>query len=194
MPQLAQEEKIRKRDRPSTGDWNPESWIQYLPKYQPFYSESPITVRFSQISSAKEYYFSENFSFDMESKFESLAESILESSKLLLLGDDWDDEGAVKIEEATLIQAIKFLIRYAEWVEEKSSIIIKSPIIGPLTDGSVDLYWTHEKVDFVINVPAFPNQLASFYGDNQEDLYIEGKFNIKNDNPGILLTMINLCQ
>ena len=194
MPQLTVQKKIKKLDYPVKADWSPIEVIKSGAKYETYSQKAGLLTFWHAKIIAEEYKYSDNFSFFLESKFESFGNSLLKSNELLLLENDWDEAGAVRIEEGTLVQAIKFLIRYAEWVDEKTNIIIKSPIIGPLCDGSIDLYWTHEKVDFVINVPTYPNIIASFYGDNQEGLYIEGKFNIEKDNPGMLLTMINLCQ
>lgn len=194
MPQQIVQEKIKKLEYPAKGNWVSYEVMPSDVKYKAYFQIAAHPTDWRTKIITKEYKYSDNFSFALELKFESLAISLLKSNELLLLENDWDEAGAVKIEEDTLIQAIKFLIRYAEWVDEKTSIIIKSPIIGPLSDGSIDLYWTHEKVDFVINIPTYPNMIASFYGDNQEGLYIEGKFNIEKDNPGMLLTMINLCQ
>jgi len=194
MPQQTVQNKIKKLDYPAKANWASYEVIPFGAKYEAYSQRAVLPAYWRTIIITKEYKYSANFTFILESKFESFANSLLKSNELLLLENDWDEAGAVRIEEGTLVQAIKFLIRYAEWVDERTSIIIKSPIIGPLADGSIDLYWTHEKVDFVINIPADPNKIASFYGDNQEGLYIEGKFNIEKDNPGMLLTMINLCQ
>lgn len=194
MPHLAEKNKFEIYTFLPKVNWTHPERITPRERYEEYIQRAEPSEFWNAKIITKEYKFSDNYSFVLESKFESLSNSILESRELLLLKDDWDDEGAIRIEEKTLVQAIKFLIRYAEWVEEKSGLIVKSPMIGPLSDGSIDLYWTHKKVDFVINIPVYPDKIASFYGDNQEGLYIEGKFNLEKDNPGMLLTMINLCQ
>lgn len=114
-----------------------------------------------------------------------IGETIEDSRKILLLEDNWDDLGAVPIEEPTWRRAVEFLARHAKWVWENKRSAIESPEVLPGPDGSVDLHWDHTDYELLINVPAEPNSMAGFYGDDRGGISIKGQFDPGRMNKGL---------
>lgn len=133
---------------------------------------------------------SPEYSVMLPSDLSALADQIRTSRRILSLKDDWDGEGSMGYDERTLVQAVKFLISYAKRILEDKGIVIDTPRVTPAHNGSIDLLWEGHEYNLLINVPAYPDVLASFYGDHKNGDYIKGKFNIKTYNQGIILFLI----
>ena len=86
---------------------------------------------------------------------------IEDSKKILDLKEDWDDEGALPIDEDLYNESISFFMKY---YYEGMSL----PDISPCRDGSIDFYWSGEN-QLLINISK-ENQgyIATFYGDNRK--------------------------
>jgi hypothetical protein len=123
-----------------------------------------------------------------------LGEAIQRSRVILELPDDWDEEGSPSYSESTWNRAAEFLFHNTSriWRSHRLSLDIPKILQGP--DGSIDLLWRTAKRDLLINLPANPDELGSFYGDDKEEgtkNAIRGTgLNISDDNEWIFLWLL----
>jgi len=123
-----------------------------------------------------------------------LDEAIQRSKVILELQDDWDEEGSPSYSESTWNRATEFLFQNTLriWRSHRLSLEIPKILQGP--NGSIDLLWRTAKRDLLINVPANPEELGSFYGDDKEEgtkNAIRGTgLNISDDNGWIFLWLL----
>ncbi|MCX6234784.1 MAG: hypothetical protein NT175_08680 [Bacteroidetes bacterium] len=129
-------------------------------------------------------------SIEVKTIFHELIEKIQSSKFILELKDNWDDEDSKGYSEKTYVNAINFFKRYAQWIWDERGVIIDTPNILPSNEGSIDLFWSKMEYDLLINIPAYPNNVARFYGDNKKDSKIEGEFPLNSYNQGIFLSLL----
>jgi len=110
----------------------------------------------------------------------------IERAKLIIeLGSDWDGEGSPGYSQDTFGRAIAFLNTHTWRLWESYGIQSPIPRIGPGPDGSIDLHWKQPCWELLVNIPADPNEMAVFYGDNYGAQKIRGSLNPKGFNLGI---------
>jgi len=98
---------------------------------------------------------------------------IQKSNYILDLQKGWDDDNALEISPLVWESAINFLVNYTNHIFDSSKVKIQVPNINPCRDGSIDLSWRTNTTRLLINIG--PNQLASYYGDNYNNINgIEG--------------------
>jgi hypothetical protein len=93
---------------------------------------------------------------------------------------DWDEEGALPIEEAALSAATSFLKKYYSFISKSYNLQICLPEINPCKDGSVDLEWHTPKAQLLINFrkDKESNYIAYYYGDRHNN-----KMQVKGSTP-----------
>ncbi len=107
---------------------------------------------------------------------DSIRPATTEASALLLLENDWDDEGSLAVDGPTLERAKDFLVRHARFFTAFYGASLEPPEFAPTRDGSVDLYWETATYELLINVPTEREAPVSYYGDNtQGNNPIKGK-------------------
>ena len=120
----------------------------------------------------------------------TLEKSIEESKKLLLLEDDWDEEGSLGYSDLTWEKAITFLKENAINYFNNSGIWLTAPEICPGPDGSIDLLWKLVDRELLINIPVDENESADFYGDDSDNNIIKGKLNLTEMHEWILIWLM----
>jgi hypothetical protein len=115
-----------------------------------------------------------------------IAEAIEESKSILDFEDNWDDEGAERIQYLTWLRAISFLESYAISAYKNFGVVIEKPDLTPGPEGSIDVIWKSASYRLLINISKEENQSALFYGDNYKDEKIKGSINPKEFNAGML--------
>jgi hypothetical protein len=107
----------------------------------------------------------------------------IESSRRLLSLVD-EDEKPVCSQE-TWNRAVKFLGACARRAWEANGVKIDSPevLVGP--DQSIDLHWKADDFEMLINIPADPSMLPSYYGDAKDGTVIRGTV-ASGENRGLL--------
>jgi hypothetical protein len=126
-------------------------------------------------------------------EFAEITEEIEQSSSILTLFDDWDDNGALKIPTNIHGEATQFLKNYALHILDKYNIRIASPSISPVKDGTIDLEWHTPNARFLINFKN--NQIASYYGDNNNNLNsIKGRISVLEIEEYLAAWMTKLKQ
>lgn len=104
---------------------------------------------------------------------------LLKKSRFMLeLERDWDDCGAPPISQRCFNLVEKFLRSLPSGV--------RLPDVGPVPDGSVDLFWGGDS-DLLVNI--HQKSRASFYGDN-DMMNIKGCFLVTDKIPADLLNWI----
>jgi hypothetical protein len=96
-----------------------------------------------------------------------LEQPIEDSRKMLHYPDNWDGEGSPAYREETWRRAVSFLVRAAARLWEDYSVRIDAPRVLNGPNGSIDLHWTTQNRELLVNVPADPHQLADYYGDDR---------------------------
>jgi hypothetical protein len=114
---------------------------------------------------------------------ESLLREIERSREMLTWGDDWDEEGSPRFEEATWRKAIDLLKRHAALLSERG-IVLPTPRILPGPNGSIDLHWETDGRELLINVPP-DGALAGFYGEAAGKNSIKGKLDLESSDLGL---------
>lgn len=131
--------------------------------------------------------------FTFDKLLKNIYDVIQESYILLNLKDDWDDDGAVKVNELTFNRAIEFLIIYSKYVLEIFDTRIKAPVISAGRDGSIDLSWTTDNVELLITTLNTQNFNIHYYGDDgNNNTIIKGFLNSLTVNPDLSYWMRKL--
>src|ERR1700678_3773675 len=105
------------------------------------------------------------------------AEGMLENA------DDRDEDAAVFSRE-TLDRAVEFLKAQSAKLRKMYGSFAPVPHIGPGPDESVDLHWKRESWELLVNIPANPDRLATFYGDDYGAQKIKGSLDPRTINYG----------
>lgn len=116
-----------------------------------------------------------------------LRAAIDRSRAVLELPDDFDDEGSPAYTEEVWRRAVTFLEQNAEWVRSCFDRLIEAPEILPGPEGSIDIHWDYPSYELLVNIPADPEGMAGFYGDDRGKISIKGTFDPKTFNHGLLL-------
>ena len=106
-----------------------------------------------------------NYTFQLPPSFNNIKEAIEESSFILDLSDNWDDENALKVPDNVWLNAIRFLIQYSIEIDKNYNSIIKPPSIMPCSDGSIDLFWNVNNFRMLINFRNSEQNEAYYYAD-----------------------------
>jgi hypothetical protein len=112
-----------------------------------------------------------------------LLREIERSRGMLSWEDDWDDEGSLRIEEATWKMATEFLERHAKLLL-KRGVTLPTPRILPGPNGSVDLHWETARRELLINVPS-NSTVAGFYGEAAGKNSMKGKVELDSSDLGL---------
>lgn len=111
----------------------------------------------------------------------------------LKLEENWDGSGAKAFDYETVVNAASFLFTHESMLMTKFKFPLSAPIPGPCHDGSIDLHWSNEKDELLINIKPNPNMVCEFYGDDKKDFKINGTINISNQFCKPFL-MFNCCK
>ena len=95
-----------------------------------------------------------------------------------------DEEGAAAYSQETLDRAVAFLTVHSEQLK-KFYLQLPVPRISPGPDGSIDLHWKRQSWELLVNIPARPDEMAVFYGDNYGAQKIRGKIDPSLFNFGL---------
>ena len=134
----------------------------------------------------------EGLDFVVPSRFSELAEQIRKSAYILEYEDNWDDEGSIAYSKKTFSAAINFAIEYSKAIWEEKFVLIHAPNILPGPEGSIDLLWDKQNYRLLLNIHPYPEQTASFYGDNRTPVpHIKGDFNL-SDEPDLAIMLLLL--
>jgi hypothetical protein len=121
----------------------------------------------------------------------SLEQAINDSKYILELEEGWDGENGKPFSKDTWSNAVNFLIDYATWIYKNTGKAIDSPDIVHSVDGSIELLWQKEKFRIIISLPE-NSEMALFYGDDYEEVKIEGTVSMKNIKSGLALAISDL--
>ena len=102
----------------------------------------------------------------LPNELSEMAFAINESKKLLDLQEDWDSEGALIVPKFVWERAAKVLSMYSKWIWENRGIVLLTPSIDAIADGSIDIMWNSPKARLLLNIRN--NQTISeghYYGD-----------------------------
>lgn len=156
-----------------------------------FTPKAPETDDFKRVSSKLDVDFfvrpTHNFflfngqSLTLPNSLSHLEGVIMDSGFIFDLEENWDDEGALKISNKSIWNAIHFLINYSTFVLKEYNIILKEPTLLPCSDGSVDLTWNNDTARMLINFRNSDDNEAHYYGDLYSDItQFKGSFTTGN--------------
>ena len=91
-----------------------------------------------------------------------------DSLHILDWDNGWDDGKAISIDKRIFFTSTDCISKYIENIFYEQGVVINSPTINPLVNGSLDFEWISEKVRFLIN---FRVQDESIIGYYYGDLY-----------------------
>ena len=95
-----------------------------------------------------------------------LSKAIFDSSAILDLEEDWDEEGANATNKETYDNAIKFVRLYALWLLD-SGAKLSTPSISIVRDGSIAVSWDTLKAKFIIVFDKKNHKISYCYGKDK---------------------------
>lgn len=103
---------------------------------------------------------------ELPKELSEIAFAIKDSQKILDLKEDWDSEGALAVPKFVWERATNILSMYSKWILENRGIILLTPSIDALADGSIDIMWNSPKARLLLNIRNnTTSSEAHFYGD-----------------------------
>lgn len=90
-------------------------------------------------------------------------------ANFLALEKNWDGEGAIEFQQQTLNDVKTFLLYFYSTLFT-NKMYLDLPMISPDIDGSIDLHWQGESLDFLINIQQDTN-LVSISGDFENERF-----------------------
>jgi hypothetical protein len=121
-----------------------------------------------------------------DERFERLAAVINESKSILELMPGWDEDAAKAIDKRTWERATEFLRGHALHACNLIGKCIVAPMIEPVSDGSIDLWWKNASGELLVNFPTDVDKPAEFYGDTSDGLHIKGTLDPSARNWGLV--------
>jgi hypothetical protein len=110
---------------------------------------------------------------------DSIEQAIRASRSILALPSDWDDEGAERVSEETWDLAVAILRRAVQTARTRLGSVLPAPTIGPVADGSIDLYWKTPFKLLISIKPKGAEESSDFFGERDE-VKVHGPLNTAN--------------
>ena len=98
-----------------------------------------------------------------------IRERIQNSKHILNYQFNWDDDGALPVNPLIFDRVTRFLETYADRIYHLYNVMLITPEIVPVNDGSIDLEWTLENSSFLINFKNTNEEIAFYYGEFKDD-------------------------
>lgn len=112
----------------------------------------------------------------VDQDYSAILNAIEISRGITHLHANWDGEGAQGYDVHTWERATAFLSRHSSFAQKRGYVIGVSSI-APADHGSIDIYWMDESRELLINIPADPNELGTYYGRKRTGDTISGVLN-----------------
>jgi hypothetical protein len=103
--------------------------------------------------------------FQLPNELSEIASEIKRSKNILNLEYDWDSEGGLSVPQFVWERASRALIIYSKWIWENKGVILLTPSIDALADGSIDIMWNGTKGRLLLNIKNSLSSEAHYYGD-----------------------------
>jgi hypothetical protein len=87
------------------------------------------------------------------------------AERLTQLADDWDDAGGTAYTKEHVAKVTDFLSLVAKSVFSEKRAHIPVPRINPGPGDSIDVHWKEPGKILLLNIPADPEKLSTFYGE-----------------------------
>lgn len=97
-----------------------------------------------------------------------IVNQIEESKEILSYPMDWDDDGAVATDKETFHHAARFVIEYSLSAYEEYGVVLTTPYIDIMRDGSVSVLWESEKAQMLIIFKLGDRDLAYYYAEQKD--------------------------
>lgn len=128
----------------------------------------------------------------------SISKAIEKSREIMSRPQDPSDDLGPVFAEQTWCRAVDILTAHAKWVWKNTRIKVKPPVILDGPKGSIDIYWEPAPYGLLLNVPANPEEPATYYGDdakNPDSNHTSGKIDPKKlVDPGVLAWLAYMGQ
>lgn len=85
------------------------------------------------------------------------------SSYILELEDGWDDNTARAIDRDLYRQSASCISKYIESIFFQTGVVITSPTINPLSNGTLDYEWSGQSARFLMNFRIDGDSVKAFY-------------------------------
>lgn len=104
-------------------------------------------------------------SIKLPKELESIVNQIEEAKEILDYNFNWDEQAAMPTNVKTFEQAAAFIKNYALYLYQTYSVILTTPYIDILKDGSVSVHWENLKSQFLIVFKEENVDLAYYYAE-----------------------------
>jgi len=103
---------------------------------------------------------------------------MLESAvKMLVLQDNWNGEGALRIQKSTWDIAVSFLTRTIKSVYKRRSGNVLIPKMSACADGTIDLFWNEAEFRLLANIRPMETGESGYSFETNDGFRSEGFFN-----------------
>jgi len=119
-------------------------------------------------------------------KLQHIQHAVDEGRSILSLTPEDLDDDERPYSEDVLERAVAFLWRTARWTLSQLGQVIDAPRVLPGSHGSIDLFWSSQDYELLINVPK-QGTIARFYGDDRGKLSIKGTVELASSNVPLCL-------
>ena len=129
----------------------------------------------------------------LPSNFKHLTQAIHAAKSILKLPINWDEDGALPVSPLTYDSAMRFLQQYVLFIFDNYKVIIETPSINPVKNGSIDLEWQTPNARLLINIRDTQN--AYYYGDQHKNINsIKGNVSIQTVENFLAVWMTKLTR
>ncbi len=133
--------------------------------------------------------------FKLNYKLFDVSDAIEDSKSIVELQEGWGENGR-KIEVEVYKRSIRLLVDYANYIFENYGIVVETPEINPVRNGSIDILWNTKNGYLLLNVKDFKNDyLGTFFGFRKSNRKIkEGEIDLNCIEPDMAMWMKDLCS
>ena len=130
--------------------------------------------------------------FEIAEIFIDLADAIRESTYILDLEEDWDDEGSPAYCEKTWRDSIRFVIELMTEAWKLSGIAPASPRIHHGPGGGIDFHWDLQDKELLVHYPPEADECGDYYGETNDGKHqIRGVIEPGDRRSDILLWLVS---
>lgn len=117
----------------------------------------------------------------------TVVQALFDRARWLIAEDSGSgNRSDTRCELSTWERARVFLLGTAAAFGKATGSVLPMPVVASGPDGSADLHWEREEYELLVNIPANPDESASFYGDDYGKTIIKGFFDPGSVQQGIM--------
>lgn len=138
------------------------------------------------------YNFKNIFSLKIPVELQFLLNAYIKSEYIILLEEDWDDNGSSKYNIETWQKSLTFVNEYSATLLNDFNKKIEIPKIYHGPKGSIDILFENKNYSLLINILDNDTNRAVYYGRDLDGNISKGEININKINNALIPIAFNL--